>query len=70
MGVRDLFFPLEPPLQNSSNPRDEEPSEDLKKVLQWQDERLKRRLSGMYRSEVLHLSQLVCVLLYRKLADH
>ncbi|KAL1672467.1 surface antigen-domain-containing protein [Schizophyllum commune] len=59
MGVRDLFFPLEPPLQDSSNPRDEEPSEDLKKVLQWQDERLKRRLSGMYRSEVMHLSQLV-----------
>ncbi|TRM69340.1 surface antigen-domain-containing protein [Schizophyllum amplum] len=59
MGIRELFYPLEPPLQNSSNPRDEEPSEDLKKVLQWQDERMKRRLGGMYRSEVLHLSQLV-----------
>lgn len=52
--------PLKPPLQTSSKPRDKEP-DDVQKLLQWQEDRIRRKLSGEYESAVLHLSELVRV---------
>jgi len=49
---------LNPPLQNSSSPRDKEP-DDLERLLKWQEDRIARRLKGEYESAVLHLSELV-----------
>ncbi|EMD31954.1 hypothetical protein CERSUDRAFT_119283 [Gelatoporia subvermispora B] len=52
--------PLRPPLQNTSAPRDGEPSAgDLEKVLKWQEERIARKLRGEYESAVLHLAEVV-----------
>jgi outer membrane protein insertion porin family len=55
-----ITFPLRPPLQNSSSPRDEEPlASDLEKLKQWQEERMQRKLRGEYESAVTHLAELV-----------
>jgi len=51
---------LNPPLQNSASPRQQEPdSGDLEKLRKWQEERITRKLRGEYESAVLHLSELV-----------
>lgn len=50
---------LSPPLHNSSQPRDREPSDDLAKIIEWQQQRIARRLRGDYESAVIHLSHLV-----------
>jgi outer membrane protein insertion porin family len=52
--------PLQPPLQNTSSPRDKEPPE-VEKVLKWQEERIARKLKGEYESAVVHLSELVSI---------
>jgi len=51
---------LKLPLHNSAQPRDKEP-EDVKKLREWQQQRLERRLRGDYESAVIHLSQVVCL---------
>ncbi|CAK5272859.1 unnamed protein product [Mycena citricolor] len=52
--------PLNSPLQNSSSPRDLEPSEgDWEKIRKWQEERIQRKLQGQYESAVLHLSEVL-----------
>jgi len=53
---------LKLPLHNSAQPRDKEP-EDVKKLREWQQQRLERRLRGDYESAVIHLSQVVCFFL-------
>jgi outer membrane protein insertion porin family len=50
---------LSPPLHNTSAPRDGEP-DDVKKLLEWQQKRMARKLQGQQESLGLHLSQLVC----------
>ena len=54
--------PLKPPLHNSSAPRDGEIEVDLRKLKQWQEERIARRLRGEYESAVLHLAEVVSML--------
>ena len=52
--------PLRPPLNNSSSPRDLEPSqEEIEKLRKWQEDRIARKLRGEYESAVLHLSEVV-----------
>jgi outer membrane protein insertion porin family len=52
--------PLNPPLQNSVSPRQQEPdSDNLDKLMKWQEERIARKLRGEYESAVLHLAELV-----------
>ncbi|KAF9220729.1 hypothetical protein BS17DRAFT_769068 [Gyrodon lividus] len=51
---------IRPPLQPSARPSHHEPNpEDIDKVRAWQEERLQRKLRGVYESEMLHLAQLV-----------
>ena len=50
--------PLNPPLANTSSPRDGEPTEQ-EKIKKWQEDRLERRLRGEYESAVLQLNELV-----------
>jgi len=49
---------IRPPLQNTSSPSDNEPPE-IKKLLEWQQARLARKLRGEHESFRLNLSQLV-----------
>lgn len=52
--------PLQPPLLNTSSPRDKEPDAlELEKLQKWQEERLGRKLRGEYESAVLHLAEVV-----------
>ncbi|KAF9445599.1 hypothetical protein P691DRAFT_805471 [Macrolepiota fuliginosa MF-IS2] len=50
---------LSPPLQDTSRPRDKEPKDDVEKILEWQQQRIARRLRGDYESAVVHLSHLI-----------
>jgi len=50
---------LKLPLHNTAQSRDKEP-DDVKKLREWQQQRLERRLRGDYESAVIHLSQVVC----------
>ncbi|KAH6900840.1 mitochondrial protein [Coprinopsis sp. MPI-PUGE-AT-0042] len=54
----DPTHPLKPPLHNSSAPRDKEPK-GFDKLVQWQEERIARRLRGEYESAVMHLQETV-----------
>ncbi|KAF9816961.1 hypothetical protein IEO21_03726 [Rhodonia placenta] len=52
--------PLQPPLLNTSSPRDKEPDAlELEKLQKWQEERLGRKLRGEYESAVLHLAEVI-----------
>ncbi|KAJ7716259.1 surface antigen-domain-containing protein [Mycena maculata] len=51
---------LQPPLQNSSSPRDFEPDQrDIEKIRKWQQERMSKKLRGEYESAVMHLSEVI-----------
>jgi outer membrane protein insertion porin family len=51
---------IRPPLHNTSHPRDKEPDEkDMKRLREWQRERLERRLKGEYESAVIRLGEIV-----------
>ncbi|KAL9709920.1 hypothetical protein Ac2012v2_006980 [Leucoagaricus gongylophorus] len=49
---------LKLPLHNTAQSRDKEP-DDVKKLREWQQQRLERRLRGDYESAVIHLSQVI-----------
>lgn len=52
--------PLQPPLQNTSSPRDLEPdAADIERYKKWWEERKLRKLRGQYESAFVELSQLV-----------
>ncbi|KAI0353404.1 hypothetical protein OH77DRAFT_628273 [Trametes cingulata] len=52
--------PLQPPLQNTSSPREREPDPaDLERYRQWWEERKLRKLRGHYESALVQLSELV-----------
>ena len=52
--------PLQPPLHNTSSPRDREPDPaDIEKYRQWWEERKLRKLRGQYESALVQLSELV-----------
>nr|VWP01878.1 Uncharacterized protein [Ganoderma boninense] len=52
--------PLQPPLQNTSSPRDLEPdAADIERYKKWWEERKLRKLRGQYESAFVQLSQLV-----------
>ena len=59
------------PLQSTRSPRNGEP-EDLfaERLLEWQRNRIKRRLKGEYQSQVHQLNELVRNLTVYKLDDH
>ncbi|PFH50483.1 hypothetical protein AMATHDRAFT_144908 [Amanita thiersii Skay4041] len=50
---------LNPPLQNTASPQDQEPHDGLQKLLHWQHQRRERKLRGEYESALLRLSELV-----------
>ncbi|KAI0646129.1 surface antigen-domain-containing protein [Trametes meyenii] len=52
--------PLQPPLQNTSSPREREPdTADLERYRKWWEERKLRKLRGQYESALVQLSELV-----------
>ncbi|KAI0746553.1 surface antigen-domain-containing protein [Daedaleopsis nitida] len=52
--------PLQPPLQDTSSPRDREPDPaDIEKYRKWWEERKLRKLRGQYESALVQLSELV-----------
>ncbi|KAI1789658.1 surface antigen-domain-containing protein [Ganoderma leucocontextum] len=52
--------PLQPPLQNTSSPRDLEPNAaDIERYKKWWEERKLRKLRGQYQSALVQLSHLV-----------
>ncbi|RDX46703.1 hypothetical protein OH76DRAFT_1406788 [Lentinus brumalis] len=52
--------PLQPPLHNTSSPRDREPDPtDIEKYRKWWEERKLRKLRGQYESALVQLSELV-----------
>lgn len=54
--------PLQPPLKNTSSPRDREPDPaDIEKYRKWWEERKLRKLRGQYESALVQLSELVSV---------
>ena len=52
--------PLQPPLADTSKPRDNEPdNSEIEKIRKWQEERVAKKLRGNYESATLHLADLV-----------
>ena len=60
--------PLQPPLLDTSSPRDREPdAKDLERYRKWWEERRLRKLRGQYESALVQLSGLVSAALSPRL---
>ncbi|KAF5369789.1 hypothetical protein D9758_001377 [Tetrapyrgos nigripes] len=54
----DSLWSIRPPLQNSSNPKDQEPVE-LQKLRKWQQERMAKKLHSDYEHAIMRLSDVL-----------